>query len=187
MLNPRLAGRYAKSLIDLSLEKGKLEAVHADMQWLNDACKSSREFVALLKSPIIKGDKKINILEAVTAGKVSEIVAGFNRLLIKKGRESVLPEIAIAFISQYKVHNGINTVKLATASPISESTRNAIIEQVKRSVGYEKIELEEKVNEDLIGGFVLQIGDKLIDASIAYDLRTLAKQFENNDFVYKLR
>jgi F-type H+-transporting ATPase subunit delta len=187
MLNPRLAGRYAKSLIDLSLEKGKLESVHAEMQWLNDACKSSREFVALLKSPIIKGDKKIKILEAVTAGKVGEIVAGFNRLLIKKGRESVLPEIAVAFLSQYKVHKGINTVKLATASPISESTRNAIMEQVRKSVGYENIELEEKVNEDLIGGFVLQIGDKLIDASIAYDLRTLAKQFENNDFVYKVR
>ncbi len=187
MPNPRLASRYAKSLIDLSIEKGQLEKVFADMQWLQAVCKSNRDFVNLLRSPIIKADTKKKIIGAVTAGKVSELTAAFNTLLANKGRESNLPEIINAFIAAYKEHKNIQTVKLTTATPVSDSMKNAIVEQVKKSAGFQNIELEEKVDADIIGGFVLQIGDKLVDASIAYDLKAVAKQFDNNDFIYKIR
>ena len=187
MPNPRLATRYAKSLIDLAIEKGELEKVFADMQWLNGVCKSNRDFVNLLRSPIIKGDTKKKILEAVTTGNISEMTAAFNRLLITKGRESNLPEISQAFIAAYKEKKNIQTISLTTATPISDAVRNAIIGQIKQSAGFQNVELEEKVDADIIGGFVLQAGDKLIDASISYDLKTIAKQFENNDFIYKVR
>ena len=187
MPNPRLATRYAKSLIDLAIERGELEQVFADMQWLHAVIKSNKDFVNLLRSPIIKADVKKKIMEAVTAGKLSKMTAGFNTLLITKGRESNLPEITSAFIHQYKTYKNIQVIKLTTAAPVSDSMRNAIITQVKKSVGYQNIELEEKVDPELIGGFVLQVGDQLVDASIAYDLKTIAKQFENNDFIYKVR
>ncbi len=187
MPNPRLATRYAKSLIDLAIEKGELENVFADMQWLSGVCKSNKDFVNLLRSPIIKGDTKKKILEAVTTGNISEMTAAFNRLLITKGRESNLPEISNAFITAYKAKKNIQTIKLTTATPISDAVRNAIISQVKKSAGFQNVELEEKVDADIIGGFVLQAGDKLVDASISYDLKTIAKQFENNDFIYKVR
>ncbi len=70
---------------------------------------------------------------------------------------------------------------------MTDEVKNAIVAQVKKSAGFEKVELEEKVNPELIGGFVLQVGDQLVDASVAYDLRAIAKQFENNDFIYKIR
>ena len=187
MPNPRLAARYAKSLIDLAKEKGQLENVFADMQWLQSVCKSNPDFVNLLRSPIINSDKKQKIIRAVTDGRVSELTTLFNQLLISKNRESNLPEIINAFISQYKTFKNIHIVKLTTAAPVSEETRNEIIAQVKKTSGLQNIELESSVDEDLIGGFVLQTGDKLIDASIAYDLRTIARQFENNDFIYKVR
>ncbi len=187
MPNPRLASRYAKSLIDLSIETGQLEKVFADMQWLQTICKSNRDFVNLLRSPIIKADTKKKIIQAVTTGRVSELTASFNTLLITKGRESNLPEIIAAFITAYKVYKNIHTVKLTTAAPVSDVMRKAIVEQVKKTAGYQNIELEEKLNPDLIGGFVLQVGDKLIDASVAYDLKAIARQFENNDFIYKIR
>lgn len=187
MPNPRLATRYAKSLIDLSVEKGQLEEVYADMQWLQAVCKSNLDFVSLLRSPVITGDKKIKILEAVSGGKLSKLTTAFNALLIHKSRESNLPEIATAFITQYKEYKNIHTIKLTTAGPASDNIKNAIVEQVKKTGGFDNIELEEKVDENIIGGFVLQIGDKLIDASIAYDLKVIAKQFENNDFIYKIR
>lgn len=187
MQNPRLASRYAKALVDLAIEKGQLENVYADMQWILAVCKSNRDFVNLLKSPIIKADTKKKIVEAITAGNVGEIVAGFNRLLITKSRESNLPQIAQAFITAYKEKKNIHTVQLTTAVPVSDNVRQAIVEQVKKSAGFENIELEEKVDEDLIGGFVLKIGDKLVDASIIYDLKAIARQFENNDFIYKVR
>ena len=88
---------------------------------------------------------------------------------------------------QYKEHKNIHTVKLTTAIAISDSVRQAIIEQVKKASGFGNIELDEKVDEDIIGGFVLQVGDKLVEASIAYDLKTIARQFDNNDFIYKIR
>jgi F-type H+-transporting ATPase subunit delta len=187
MPNPRLASRYAKSIIDLSIEKGQLEQVFADMQLLQQICKGNRDFVNLLRSPVVKADTKIKIIKAITTGKITEITDGFITLLIRKTRESNLPEILTAFISQYKQHKNIHTVNLTTAVSITDSVRKVILEQVKKASGFDKIELDEKINEDIIGGFVLQLGDKLVDASIAYDLKAIAKQFENNDFIYKIR
>ncbi len=187
MPNPRLAARYARSLVGLSIEKGQLEAVYADMQWLQAVCKQCPEFVNVLRSPVINSDKKEKIIEAVTAGKVNELTAAFNRLLIVKHRESNLPEITGAFISQYKEHKKIYTVKLTTATPVSDEVKNEIVNQVKKTSDMQHIELETSVDEKLIGGFVLKTGDKLVDASIAYDLKQIARQFDNNDFIYKVR
>jgi F-type H+-transporting ATPase subunit delta len=187
MLNPRLAGRYAKSLKDLAIETGQLEAVYADMQYLQAVCKSNPDFVVLMRSPVIKGDQKNKILDAVTTGKVSELTAKFNSLLVNKGRENTLPEIATAFIQQYKALKGIFPVKLTTAVPVSEELKQSIVNQLQSSTPMKNVELESVVKEEIIGGFVLEAGDNLIDASIAYDLREVRKQFLNNDFVYKIR
>lgn len=187
MPNPRLAARYAKSLIDLSIEKRQLEEVFADMQWLQSVCKESREFVNVLRSPIIKSDKKQKIIDAIIKDKVNELTAAFTHLLVQKGRESNLPEIITAFINQYKEYKHIYTVKLTTATALSEELKAAIVKQIQSVSEMQNIELETTVKPELIGGFVLQAGDKLIDASISYDLKEIARQFENNDFVYKVR
>ena len=187
MVNPRLATRYAKSLIDLSVERGQLEQVFADMQLLQQICKGNRDFIKLLRSPVVKADTKTKIVKAVTAGKITELTDSFITLLIRKSRESNLPEIAQAFVTQYKQHKNIHIVNLTTAVPINDTVRKTIIEQVKSTGGFVNIELDEKIDADIIGGFVLQVGDKLVDASIAYDLKEIAKQFENNDFIYKIR
>lgn len=187
MPNPRLATRYAKSLIDLAIEKGQLENIYADMQWLQAVCKVSRDFVNLLKSPVIKADKKTKIVDAVTKGHVGEITTAFIRLMIRKSRESFLPEVITAFIKQYKVHKNIYPIKLTTVSALSEEMKSIIIKKIKDTSDMQNIELETVVDESLVGGFLLQAGDKLVDASIAYDLKAIAKQFENNDFIYKVR
>ena len=187
MLNPRLAARYAKSLIDLSIERNQLEEVYKDMLYLQAVCKQSREFVGLLKSPVIKADKKDAILKAVTVGKVGTLTTAFNHLLVTKSRESFLPEIADAFIGQYKRNQNIHTIKLTTASPVSEELKQQIIGNVKQQTALQNVELNAEVNEALIGGFVLELDGTLIDASVAYDLAKIKSQFQNNDFIYKIR
>ena len=187
MQNPRLATRYAKSLIDLAQERGSLEETYRDIQMLQSITKSSKELVSLLRSHVVHADKKIKVMEAITGGKVGEITAGFNRLVIQKGRESVLPEIYTAFITQYKKLKNIHVVKLTTAVPVSEELKQSIIRRVQESFDMQIIEMETVVDEKLIGGFTLQAEDKLVDASISYDLRELGRQFENNDFIYKVR
>lgn len=187
MLNPRLAYRYAKALLDIAIEKGQLDQVFADVQWLKEVCRQSSDFVTLLRSPIIKADKKQKIVDAITKDSIGEILHGFIKLLISKARESHLPEMLDGFITLYKKHKNINTVTLTTAVGVSDAVKAGIIAQVKQAAGIENVELEEKVNPDIIGGFVLELGDQMIDASIAYDLREIAKQFKNNDFIYKVR
>jgi F-type H+-transporting ATPase subunit delta len=187
MPNPRLAGRYAKSLIDLAIEKDQLDAVYNDMLELQAAFKGSKELVNLLKSPIIKADRKDKIMDAITAGKITVITASFIKLMLRKGRESYLPEVVTAFIDQYKVNKGIHTVKLTTAVPVSEDLKNVIMDKVRDGKHIRKIELNTEVNEDLIGGFVLEVGDQMVDGSIAYELHNIKKQFQNNDFIYKIR
>jgi len=187
MPNPRLASRYAKSLLDLAVERNQVEKIFADMQWLGRVLKSSRDFANLLRSPIIKPEKKKQVVQAIVANGVSEMTASFVALLISKGRESNLPEVITAFVSQYKKYKNIYTVKLTTAAPLNDDLKNAILDQIRKTSDMQNIELDAAVDSDLIGGFVLEAGDKLIDASVAYDLKQIARQFENNDFVYKIR
>jgi len=187
MTNPRLAHRYAKSLIDISQEKGQLETVFNDMLLLQKIIKDNRDFLTLLRSPVIPPDKKLKVVEAVTTSRVSELTALFTRLLITKGREAFLPEVITAFIKTYKELKKIHIVKLTTAVPVSSAIKNAFVEQIKKTTAIENIEMEVNVDEKIIGGFVLQTGDQLIDASVAYDLREIAKQFRNNDFIYNIR
>jgi|SRR5579862_8594506 len=187
MPNPRLAARYAKSLIDLSMEKNQLDAVYQDMLFLQAICLSNRDFVNLLRSPIIPSDKKEKIFKAIAQDRLGEITGIFNRLLIAKGREAYLPEIVSAFIQQYKDHKGISIVKLITAVPASDELKRLITDKLRTDMNLRQIELHTEINPEIIGGFVLEIGDKLVDASVAFDLHNIRKEFESNDFVYKIR
>ncbi len=187
MPNPRLAHRYAKSLIDLATEKGELENVYADVKYLQSVCKNSSEFVSLLKSPIVTADKKQKVLDGITAGKTGHIISLFTKLLITKGREKELPEIAEAFIEQYNIIKGINKVKLSTAVAISDEVKKSIEDKVKAEQTFGSVELETIVDESLIGGFVLEFNNNLVDASIARDLKDVKKQFEKNLFVSAIR
>lgn len=187
MNNPRLAGRYAKSLLDLAIEQNSLETVFADIKMLQGIIKSNPDFVNLLRSPVIGSDKKGKILAAILNGKVSKVTDAFIDLITKKSREGNLPEIVKAFTEQYNERNNIHTVKLTTAAPISEELKNAIIAKVKADSGLEKIELEASVKPELIGGFKLEMRGNLVDASILRDLNDVKKQFANNEYLHSIR
>ncbi|MBS1933531.1 MAG: ATP synthase F1 subunit delta [Bacteroidetes bacterium] len=187
MPNPRLAARYAKSLLDLSIERNELDNVYSDILFLQSICKSNKDFVAILKSPVISPDRKQKILQAITTGKITTLTASFNTLLVNKGREAFLPEIVDAFVQQYKQYKGIHIVKLTTATPVSDELKNSIVDKIKSSTSMQKIELNTEVKEDILGGFILEVGDQLVDASVAFDLNNIKMQFRNNDFIYKIR
>ncbi len=186
MSNARLAGRYAKSLLDLAIEQGQLEIVYADMKYVQAVCKASMELVNLLRSPIIKADQKNSILTAVTKDKVSVLTASFNVLLVKKGREGELPEMANAFIEQYNALKGIHQVTLTTAVEVSDDIKKSIEQKVKSSNEFGSVELTTQTNPDLIGGFVLEFDNNLLDASVLRDLKDIKKQFLNNEFISKI-
>jgi F-type H+-transporting ATPase subunit delta len=186
MQNPRLAARYAKSLLDLAVEQNQLDAVYADMKWLQQVNKSNPDFVALLRSPVVKADKKDKIMAAVIGNNVSKLTMLFTNLLTAKTRESNMPEIVTAFIQQYNKLKNIQTVKLTTATAISEELKQSIVAKVRSSTST-AVEIETSVKEELIGGFKLEVGGTLIDASILRDLNDVRKQFLNNEYIHNIR
>jgi F-type H+-transporting ATPase subunit delta len=165
------ASRYAKALLDLAIENNKLDQILADMQALIDANAETREFQLFLDNPIIQVDKKITILKEIF-GQFDNLSQSFVTLIVKNKRENALVQIADSFKAQVKEHLGIVSVSLISAQQLDASTKNVIISKLEKSlVG--KIELEEKIDASLIGGFIVKMGDTQIDASVSNKLRNL--------------
>ena len=187
MANLRIAARYAKSVFELAIERGELEKVYEDMKLINEVCKSSRDLVVILGSPIMPVDKKEKIIASVFKGRVTELTAQFTRLLVRKGRESNFLEITAAFIDMYKEKKGIQTLKLTTAAPVSDEIKQEIINKVQGRVKANEVELIENINPDVIGGFRLELKDYLVDATISHVLEKAKAELKNNDFIFRLR
>jgi len=187
MNNPRLATRYAKSIIDLAVEKSQLDEVYADMKFILNVCKTNPDFVAVLRSPVIKPTSKGKIIESITRERVSAITTGFIKLLVIKTRELNLPEIAEAFVDQYNAIKNIHKVKITTAVEMSESLKTAILSNVLENMPLASIDLETVVDDSLIGGFILETEGRSVDASILKDLKEIKMQFQNNEYLHRIR
>ncbi len=182
----RIATRYAKSLIDLAVEQGKLDSILGDVQAFGEAVKN-RDLFLMLKSPVVSGSKKTQVIEAIFGGHFDELTMAFLNILIKKGRESFLPEITRSFYAQYKKLKHISTVTLTTASEIGEDVVASIHEKLAgSSVTDENIEIITEVDPDLIGGFVIRFDDKIYDASVASKLEEMKKEFRDNLYISQI-
>lgn len=182
MKGTRATSRYAKSLADLATEQGALDKVYADMIMIHKTCTANKELLLLLKSPIVKIDKKQSVLKKIFSGKICKLTEQFILLLTSKRRESLLESIAESFVKQYKERKKILTAVITTASGLDESLQRKVLELVKSSA-HSEVELIEKINPNLIGGFTIQVGDKRVDASIAKQVRKLAMAFSENPYI----
>ena len=178
-----LSARYAKSLLGLAIEQNALDAVYTDMQAVKAACADSRDLALLLKSPVVKTDKKQSILKEVFGGMLGELSMAFINLLTDKRREYHLEGIASAFITQYKAHNNITTATVTSAVALSDDAREKLRGMVKQSYPGQEIELQEQIDASLIGGFVIRVADKQVDASIKHSLREMQMEFNKNPYV----
>jgi F-type H+-transporting ATPase subunit delta len=182
----RIATRYAKSLIDLAKEQGDLENVVEDIKYFNEAT-DNRDFYLMLKSPIVNATKKQQVIDALFKDKFSELTLSFLSIVLNKGREMHLPEIAAEFMEQYRSYKHISKVKLITATSLSAETISKIKQRLVGSdITDDHVELEVEIDPKILGGFVLDFDDRLYDASIAHQLEKLKKDFTNNDFINAL-
>jgi len=183
MADSRVASRYVKSLLSLAVEQGVVEAVHADMQFFNKVCHSNRDFVLMLKSPIIRHEKKKEILNKLFSGRVHALTMSIIEILTKKNREPLLPSIATEFHNAYNLYKGIGKASITSTVPVDDELRSELVTIVKKLSHMKQVELEEKVDKDLIGGFILNVGDLQIDASIKNKLKALKNKFSENPFI----
>ncbi|SNR76669.1 MULTISPECIES: ATP synthase F1 subunit delta [Hymenobacter] len=182
----RVAARYAKSLLDLAEERGTLEQVKEDMDLFNKTLDENRDLRLLLRNPIVKHDKKLAILRAVFGGKVTDLTEKFFTIITQKNRESALEFIGSEFLDQYNRLRGVQSAEVTTAVPLNAVTRLQVVQLVRQQTGQQQVTLSEKVDPSLIGGFVLRVGDRLIDDSVSFRLRKLRTEFSKNPYQSQL-
>jgi F-type H+-transporting ATPase subunit delta len=173
----RASHRYAKALLELAQEQNVLEEVHNDMKDFAEICRQNRGLELMFKSPVVPHFRKMAVLEAIFKGKVHPVTYSIFEIITKKNREELLPEIAGSFHEQYNTFRKIQSAQITTTFPLDETLRNQFRQIVKETTGTE-VELNEKVNAELIGGYVLQIGDRQIDESVKTQLRKLKTEME---------
>ncbi len=175
-MSSKAAARYAKSLIDLSKEQNALESVKDDMVFFEKVVGDHAELNAILKNPIVPLDKKKGIVSGLTQGKCHQVSEAFFALAINKGRSALLFEIAKQFVDQYNQLKGIVQAEVVSAVTLSDAQRQEIAQVVKKAMQANEVVLQEQTNANIIGGFVLKVGDRQFDASIASSLNKLRKE-----------
>ena len=173
----RIASRYAKSIIDLAIERNELEAVHKDFTSLNRDVKANRDLYLLLKSPIVSVDKKSNVLKALYSQSFTPLTMSFFDIIVRKRREAYLPEIALDFVNQYRAYHSITSAKLISASAVSDELRQHVEKFVIEHTACKSVEFQIQIDPTIIGGFILEFEDKRYDASAAAKLAKMRTNF----------
>ena len=182
-MSGNLAGiRYAKSLMSLATEKNVLDDVYRDMEVVASTVKENRDLELLLKSPIIKTDKKQSVLNDIFGSKTSELSKMFLTLISNRKREGIIGDIASAFIDLYKRSKNIIVAEVTSAVQLDAAQKEKIINLITGN-NSASVEVVEKINPDIIGGFVVRVDDKQIDASILRELNDLKQEFSKNPYI----
>ena len=178
MSERKVAARYAKALIDLSVEQKNLDVILGDMKDFVSTLKHNHQIVTMLKSPVVKGDNKMAVLNKIFGKTYHKNTMGFFGIIIRKNRASFLLPIAEVFVEQYNELNNIMLASVKTAQPIDQKLTDEIKQFISSYTG-KTIELKSTVDPELIGGMVIQMGDKLFDASIQGKLNKLKHELIN--------
>ncbi len=175
----KISKRYANALYEFAAEQNMADRIFDDMSLVYNSAKGSKELRNFLRSPVIKVKKKFQVLKAVFGDAVSDVTIHFVEIITKARRERFLHLIAEQYIRIYKESKGIKTAVVKTAVELSDKIKKEIIEMLEKQTG-SKIELDEEVKADLIGGFVITLDNKEIDTSIKSKLNRMRKGFEKN-------
>lgn len=186
MSDSRASFRYVKSLLGLAVEQNALEQVHQDMLMFSRIVDSNREFRLMLRNPIIKHDHKREILEKLFKGRVHSLTMAIFDILTRKNREPLLPAIAREFHNAYNEYQGIGKAVLTTAVPLDSALRGEFEKLVRKYSQKQRVELIEKVDKEMIGGFVLNVGDRQVDASIRNKIKALRLEFSQNPYIKEI-
>lgn len=178
MSGSRAAVRYAKAILSFSLEQTKEVEVNNDMLLVANTIEENTDLQLLLNSPILKSDIKKSALKEVFSNKISSLSFGLIDLLIENKRLPILEDVAKKYTLLFDALKGIEVAKVTSAVPLTDALNKQVLLKVKEITGKEAT-IENIVNPDIIGGFILRIGDIQYDASVANKLKVLKRQFEN--------
>lgn len=171
-----VATRYGDALLQEANKQGTLDVVFQDFEMVQRVVKGNRDLGLLLKSPIVKSDKKLAVVKAIFGDKVSELSDRFLALLIRKRREGGLNEIIEAFFQAYNDLKNIKEVEVISATELNDELLNQIVSKIKTQMGGANLKVTKTIDSALLGGFIIKIGDKVFDTSLHNKLNTLKKE-----------
>lgn len=173
----RAAIRYAKAILDIALTSGRAEAVKNDMMTMANAITESHELRSFLASPVMKLDIKKSALEEIFKS-IQPETSGLIRLLYENKRFEILDQIAQQYVVLYDEKNGLEKATVTTAFPITPELEAKVMEKIKL-FSDKKVTIQNIVDPAIIGGFILRLGDKQYNASVASKLSELKREFSN--------
>ncbi|MCS6790817.1 MAG: ATP synthase F1 subunit delta [Bacteroidia bacterium] len=171
-----VARRYAQALFDLALRREELEQVAAEMEHLLTLYRGSALLRSVLESPIHRSQQKLEWFRPVLSVHLSPMVWLFITLLVRRGREYLLNETCQAFLEVYDQHKKRLRARVRSAQPLTDKSRNTLVQRLQQGFGVEEVILEEKVEPALIGGLVLEVGMQAADLSVRTRLQEIHRK-----------
>ncbi len=178
MIDTRAAIRYAKAILDIAVENKATDAVEKDMRSVVSTISESKELKDMLASPVIKGQAKKDTLSKIFKGSHS-ITEGLINLLVDNKRIGMFNDVALKYIILNEQLKGQDVAFVTTAVPLTKDLEKKVLAQVAKITG-NKVTIENKIDESIIGGFVLRVGDLQYDASVSNKLSNLKREFTSS-------
>jgi len=176
MSNFTVATRYAESLMQMAEEKNLLEQISKDMESVRDTFKGSRELRNFLKNPVIDYGKKNSVLEEIFKANISDDTFKFIAFVLKKKREDILAEITERFLQLRDEKLRIVNASVVSAIELSDEQKESVKRELEK-YSDKKVRLYYKLDKNIIGGFVIRLGDTVLDASLKRQLELLKEKF----------
>ena len=170
--------RYARALMDIAEEKNLFESISEDMDLVLNTISEGKELRKILASPIIDSEKKISIIKAIFENKVNSEVLNFLTFILLKNRDVLFYDIIKRFTELRDVKAGIVNVDITSAIDLDDNSKSKIIDKFEKYSG-KKIRAKFLVDDSIIGGFLVRIGDTVVDASVVHQLAELKKKLKS--------
>ena len=157
---------YGEALFELAVEEGREEEFLSEVAQLKSLLDENPDFGKLMNHPKILKEEKLKVLEEVFGGRISKELLGFLHLVVSKDRYGDIDAILDFFISEVKKLKGIGIAHVTTAADLNEAKKKEIEAKLLATTSFQKMEMHYQVDEDLIGGMVIRIGDRVVDSSV---------------------
>ena len=167
---------YGEALFELAVEEGREEELMNEVILLRELLSENPDFGKLMNHPKVLKEDKLEVLEAVFKGRVSEELVGFLHLIVSKDRYGEIDSILEYFIDEVKQVKGIGVAYVATALDLSEAKKKEVEQKLLSTTSFTRMEMHYQVDESLIGGMVIRIGDRVVDSSIRSKLSGLERE-----------
>lgn len=175
-----LAGRYAKALLAQSVEEGREEVLYPIVKRLAQTLRSQVDLRGVVDNPTLSEELRQRFVVALAGGEAPELLTRFVGLVFDHGREALLGEIARAYVGLYRRHKGITYARITTARKMDDPTRQQLQELLCRQFGG-SVELDVVLDEQLLGGFIVSVDGKQLDASVSGQLERIRNQFTSRN------